>query len=150
MGWVEVRMGEYAVSKEGLLTGTGIGSCLLICLYDPKTKIGGMAHALLPRRGEQKESAKFADSAISIMLAEMEKIGADRKRIEARLIGGAKMFQSQTKDSLLAIGAKNVQSAKEKLEKEKIRLIGEDTGGGHGRSAEFDLANGVITVKTVL
>lgn len=150
MAKVEVRMGEYAVAKEGVLTGTGIGSCLLICLYDPKAKTGGMAHALLPKRGEQKESAKFADSAISIMLAEMEKLGADRSRIEARLIGGAKMFQSQIKDSLLAIGAKNVQSARETLEKEKIRLIGEDTGGNHGRSAEFDLANGVITVKTVL
>lgn len=146
----EIRMGEYKVARDVILTGTGIGSCLLICLYEPKSKVGGMAHAMLPLHGEQKQSAKYADSAIDIMLSEMEKNGANRKKVEARLVGGAKMFQTQTNDSALAIGAKNVKNAKEKLEKEGIPLIGEDTGGTHGRSAEFDLSNGVITIKTVL
>lgn len=147
---VEVRMGEYAVAKEGKLCGTGIGSCLLICLYDPKTKIGGMAHAMLPSRAEARESAKYADSAIEIMLREMQKLGADRGRTEARLIGGARMFQTQDNANSLNIGGKNARSAKEKLQKEKIRITGEDTGGSHGRSAEFDLETGIITVKTVL
>jgi len=145
----EVNMGEYLVAKKGTLCGIGIGSCLLICLYDPKTKIGGMAHAMLPSRADV-QSAKYADYAIDIMLDEMQKLGAGRNRIEARLIGGARMFQTQDNANSLNIGEKNTNSAKEKLKKEKIRLTGEDTGGSHGRSVNFDLETGIITVKTVL
>jgi len=45
------------------------------------------------------------------------------------------------------IGRENVLSAKKKLKQENIKLIGESTGGSVGRSVEFSVATGIVTVK---
>jgi chemotaxis protein CheD len=77
----------------------------------------------------------------------MEEHGAKREDLEAKLIGGANMFPSfilGTDD----IGKENVLSAKDKLKKEGIRIVGECVGGSQGRSVEFSPTTGVVTVKT--
>jgi len=45
------------------------------------------------------------------------------------------------------IGKDNVSSAKEKLKKEGIKIVGEVVGGSQGRSVEFSVASGIVTVK---
>ena len=48
----EVRMGEIAaVEGQHELVASGIGSCLVVTLYDPERKIGALSHAILPFRG---------------------------------------------------------------------------------------------------
>jgi len=55
------------------------------------------------------------------------------------------MFSSLLSDD---IGRDNVLSAKDKLKKERIRIVGECVGGSQGRSVEFSPATGVVAVKT--
>jgi chemotaxis receptor (MCP) glutamine deamidase CheD len=48
---IEVDMGNIAVIKgEDNLVSSGIGSCLIITLYDPKHKISALAHTILYAR----------------------------------------------------------------------------------------------------
>ena len=51
-------------SPDGLTT-LGLGSCIGIAIRDPMTKIGGLAHIMLPDstaiRGSGQNIAKFAD-----------------------------------------------------------------------------------------
>jgi len=157
MADIEVKMGNIAVTKAGdNLVASGIGSCLVITLYDPKLKTGGLAHAMLsphPRAGADSQivpksneggDTKYVHTAINQMLQLMEAEGAKREDIEAKLIGGANVFSAFESD----IGKRNVLSAKEKLKEERVKLVGEVVGGSQGRSVEFSVASGIVTVKT--
>jgi len=158
VGKIGVKIGEIAVAKgTQTLTASGIGSCLVITVYDPGLKIGAMAHVMLPSSGTGGSSAvarkgagcgqrdiKYIDIGIEEMLKKMETQGAKREDMEAKIAGGANMFSAFKSD----IGKLNVLSAKEKLKEEGIRLVGECVGGSQGRSVEFSVALGIMTVKT--
>jgi chemotaxis protein CheD len=147
---IEVDMGKIAAAKYkevDHLTSTGVGSCLVITLYDPKLKLGAIAHAMLShetRHANAKPDAIYIDTAIEQMLEELLSRGAVRERLEAKIVGAANMFVAFKSD----VPMRNVVSAKEKLKQEGIRLVGECVGGSIGRSVELALDTGIITVKT--
>lgn len=152
MANIDVKIGEIVVSKnsENLII-SGIGSCLVITLYEPKLKVGALAHTMLPYRqtiqkdgGEDRPDTRYIEVAIDEMIEKMLTYGAERKKIEAKIIGGANMFPLLGED----IGKENVYRAKVKLKKEGIKIVGECIGGIIGRSVEFCVASGIVTVKT--
>lgn len=151
---IDVKIGDVQVAKDpDNLSASGIGSCLAIILYDPKLKLGALAHAMLPTRHCEAGAAgrsnpntrdtKYVDNAIDEILTKMLSRGAKKENIEAKLIGGANMFSAFKSD----IGNENVLTAKEKLKKEGIKIIGEAVGGSQGRSVEFSVSSGIVTVK---
>ena len=147
----EVHMGEWVVTANGnTLAASGIGSCVVVTLYDPQRKIGALAHAMLPPplhpHGHDSRDAKYTDVALDQMIAEMLARGANKHNIEAKLVGGANMFAGFK----ARIGDDNASSAREKLKKEGITLAGECVGGSQGRSVEFCISTGLVTVKTRL
>lgn len=93
MADIEVKMGNIAVTRgSDNLTVSGIGSCLVITLYDPKLKTGGLAHAMLSphrRAGSHSQTVpksneggntKYVNTAIDEMLRIMER-GAHKGKI---------------------------------------------------------------------
>jgi chemotaxis protein CheD len=139
---------KTAVSPS-ILRSSGIGSCIVITLYDSVNKIGSIAHPMLadPPAGESKNSLRFVENAIDAMISALAKLGRSKDRLEAKIIGGANMFKVFDKDPD-SIGIHNYESAKKKLEKEGIVIVSEDTGGNVGRSVDFDLNTGLVEVKT--
>lgn len=95
-GMIKVGMADMNITTHpGVLTTLGLGSCIGIALYDPSTKIAGLAHIMLPDSTQIKNNsnvAKFADTATVQLLAQMVKIGANKSRVKAKLAGGAQMF----------------------------------------------------------
>src|SRR3712207_9225933 len=94
----EVRIGigdlNTAMPPQKLIT-VGLGSCIGIALYDPIKKIGGLAHIMLPdstQFSNVSNPMKFADLAIPMLLEKMEKQGAVKRHIKAKIAGGASMF----------------------------------------------------------
>ena len=147
MDSLEVHIGHVAVSEDSeRLIASGVGSCVVVTLYDPKRRIGAMAHAMLPsvlRARRDGPDTRHVDTAIDAMLKELLARGARKEDLEAKIAGGANMFIDFESD----IGQKNVAGAKAKLEAEGIRLIGESVGGSIGRSVEFSPISGIMTVK---
>lgn len=147
---IDVSMSDMKVATNPhVLRSTGIGSCIVITLYDPIKKIGAMAHPMLAENisGDTKNSLRFVGSAIDAMISALEKLGASRKRIEAKIVGGANMFKVFDKNPE-SIGAQNVEAAVNKLKKEGIKIVATDTGENCGRSVIFDAATGEVEVKT--
>ena len=145
---VEVPMGNVRVNSGGeTLTASGIGSCLVIALWDPVRRAGGLAHAMLPPAsrppGCNGQDTKYTDAAIDEMLGQMLAGGSKREHLEAKIVGGANMFPNLKAD----LGSENIRSAKEKLDREHIGLTRECVGGAAGRSVEFCTASGIVTVK---
>jgi len=148
MADVEVRMGDVAVAANPTtLRALGVGSCVVIALYDPQLRIGALAHAMLPpdsrRTGQGTRDLRYVDMAIDEMLARMATLRSKREDIEAKLVGGADMFPDFSSD----ISRLNVLRAQEKLKNEGIKVVGEAVGGSVGRSVEFSPVSGIVTVK---
>jgi chemotaxis protein CheD len=147
---IEVPTGEAKVAQAGdTLVAMGIGSCIVIALYAPKRKIGALAHAMLSphhsaRIAHEPQDTMYIDSAVDEMLNKLYAKGAKRQYLEAKIIGGANMFSAYTSD----IAESNISYAREKLKNEGITIVGECVGGSQGRSVEFSVASGIVTVKT--
>ncbi len=147
-----VGISDLKVSKEkGTIVTLGLGSCIGIVLYDRISKITGMVHIMLPSSKSIKNNsnpAKFADTGIAKLLAEMIILGADRKKLTAKIAGGASMFQASSSSSF-NIGQQNYDATKKILKALKIPLISEDCGKNYGRTLEADVLTGEVIVKTI-
>lgn len=149
----QIGMADYKVAKtpEKLAT-IGLGSCVAVCVYDIQNKIGGLAHVMLPDSTiakEVKNPAKFSDTAVPMLLYEMEKMGSLRKNIQIKIAGGAHMFSFKTRENVLDIGARNVETIERICKHEGINIVAKDVGGSCGRSVLFDLTTGIVYVKTI-
>lgn len=150
---IQVGMADLKVAKspDKLITA-GLGSCIGICLIDKNAQVAGLAHIMLPSsqlaRSPQNK-AKFADTAIGVLIDEMEKAGADRKRLTAKIAGGAQMFNFSGDSDIMKIGERNARAVEENLQKIKITLLASDTGGNFGRTIIFDASNGDLLIRTI-
>ena len=135
------------------LVTLGLGSCIGLVVYDSTAKVAGMAHIMLPNsRGlmGSEKVGKFADTAVPALIDAMEKQGAVKSRIKAKIAGGAQMFSLPGMSAdFLTVGAKNVSETKKRLALLRIALIASDTGGNKGRTIEFSTSNWMLKVKTL-
>ena len=150
---MRVGMADYKVgSAPATIISYGLGSCIGISIYDPQTKIGGLLHIMLPDSTQSRPSenpAKFADTGIPLMLADILQLGASRSRLVAKLAGGAQMFAFANATDIMRVGARNAAAAKKILQDLRIPVLAEDTGGTYGRTVQIDLATGIYKVKTI-
>jgi chemotaxis protein CheD len=140
---------QYFVEPGSIFTcwqpyhlATVLGSCVSVCLCDPITKIAGMSHFISPKKNDCKNPAYYGNSAIEYLLRMMCDMGAKPRNIQAHIVGGA----YSPEHSSLKIGKKNVDIAKKMLNKYKIPIVNEDTGGTFGRKVMFNTMNGEIIV----
>lgn len=144
-----VGVSEYSVVNGGeTLVAYGLGACVAVALYDP-AGVGGLAHAMLPRRtdGAGAADGKYVDAAIHAMLREMIEAGAGYGTVDARIVGGADIFQLEGLSA--GAGGRNVAAAREELDGLDVPVVAEEVGGGRGRRVEFDTASGELLVRTV-
>lgn len=150
---IKVGMADLNVALHpDALQTCGLGSCVGVCLWDPMTKAGGMAHVMLPSSSLGKRGgneAKFADTAVPLLIREMVKLGAEKSRLVAKIAGGAQMFSFYSANDIMKIGERNAESVKKCLQAERIRLLAEDIGGNYGRTIEFYTENGQLYVRTI-
>jgi chemotaxis protein CheD len=146
---VMVRMGELATAAQGgsVLVSIGLGSCIGLALVDRAKGIAGLAHVMLPAApadGVGDTPGKFADHAVPALLSELAKHGSRSSRLEAVLVGGARMFSI---GSSMDIGARNDEAARAALAAHRIPIRAADTRGSTGRTIRVDPGTGIVTVK---
>ncbi len=150
---ISVGMAEIKITKAPhRLVTTGLGSCIGLCVYDPVSKIGGMAHIVLPRvtsLGDGDSGGKYAVTAIPLLVENMLKFGANRYRLAAKMAGGAEMFSFPGQNSVLKIGERNAETIREILDDAGIPLLSQEVGGSFGRTIEFNTENGKLWVRTI-
>ncbi|AMA72691.1 MULTISPECIES: chemotaxis protein CheD [Aneurinibacillus] len=153
MNIIKVGMADLNVAKSpDRIRTTGLGSCVGVVLFDGQNKIGGMAHIMLPDSSLSKgplNVAKYADTAIPKLIEDMERAGANRRKLVAKLAGGAQMFAFSVASDTMRIGPRNVEACKQVLHEARIPIVAEDTGGNCGRTIELDSYTGILNVRTV-
>ncbi|HEY2377169.1 MAG TPA: chemotaxis protein CheD [Gemmatimonadaceae bacterium] len=150
---IRVKVAECAVGRDDqTLITIGLGSCVAIVLYDGAARIGGLAHTLLPDESmarDRSNPAKFPSSAVALLIAEMMRLGADLRRVRAKLVGGASMFSSLIPVGSINIGDRNVIAARQALRACGVPIVAEDVGSDHGRSVHFFLEDGRVEVRSL-
>jgi chemotaxis protein CheD len=147
------RMGELVVSTapDDVLVSIGLGSCIGLALVEPTKRLAALAHIMLPEAPEGQPltggEAKFADVAVPRLVERIREAGATPSRIQAAVVGGAKMF-ALTGGSALDIGARNEREVLAQLERAGVCIRATATGGTLGRTIRVHTAEGRVTVKT--
>jgi chemotaxis protein CheD len=138
-GMIYVSPGRCAVT-------TVLGSCIAVCLWDPRTGAGGMNHYLLPLwNGEGLATPRYGNIAISMLIERLMALGCVRSSLAAKIFGGANVLGSSS--GLLNVGERNVALAETALSENGIRIVSRDTGGFTGRKITFLTGSGDVFVK---
>ena len=150
---IKVGMADLKAGKSpDSIISYGLGSCVGSALYDAQTKIGGLAHIMLPDSTQARATdnqAKFADTALPVLLDQLIGMGAAKSRITAKIAGGSQMFSFVQATDIMRIGDRNSEAVRAVLKNLSIKLLAEDVGGNYGRTVELMLDTGVFVIKTV-
>ncbi|MGV3572315.1 MAG: chemoreceptor glutamine deamidase CheD [Ramlibacter sp.] len=146
---VKILPGQYyAAAGQGAIS-TVLGSCVSTCLWDPVERIGGMNHFMLPGDNARPDSpwaasARFGLYAMEVLINDMTRLGADRRRLVAKVFGGAQLLAGFDK---LDVGAKNSEFVLHFLREEGIRVVAQDLLDVCPRKVHFFIASGKVQVK---
>jgi len=151
-----IHAGGYCVVQGEGIISTLLGSCVAVCLWDPKAQIAGMNHYVLPwledssdyrvgRSGVSEEpvdgDCRFGSHAMSSLIDTMLLMGAHMRRLRAKVFGGGVML-SDVHD----IGAENIRFADETLRTLGIPISARDVGGRERRVIRLFSRDGKVLV----
>src|SRR2546428_10973498 len=114
-----VKVAEWAAARaDGVIVTLGLGSCVAIMLHDPQAHAGAMAHILLPSKSLARDTtnpAKFPETAVPFLVDRLKALGADPRRLVAKLAGGASMFAQLMTPGPGPQGGRNIGAARNAL-----------------------------------
>jgi chemotaxis protein CheD len=133
---LNLNPGGWAIEASRPLA-TLLGSCVSVCLFDPKLMIGGMNHFLLPRGSNvntnDQDVILNGDYSMEVLVNGLLNKGAHKNRLVAKAFGGGTIVSSIR----MAIGERNAEFAQEWLEREGIPLLASDFSGPWSRKIIF-------------
>lgn len=140
---------KFSTRHEDVLVTFSLGSCLGVTVYDPQLRIGALLHALLPDGSASPRRLAgnpymFVRSGVRSMLARLEGLGAERRRLVIKAAGGADMRG----DTLFRTGMRNLEAFTDVLREERLTLQGSECGGTIPRTLYLHLSTGEVLVKT--
>jgi chemotaxis protein CheD len=149
---VKILPGEYHAASGAVGMATVLGSCVSTCLWDPERRIGGMNHFMLPGDNGSSgspvtKSARFGVYAMELLINEMLKMGADRRRLVAKVFGGGHVLLGF---GSLDVGARNCEFVLEFLEVEGIPIVAQDLLDSYARKVHFSPRAGKVLLKKLL
>lgn len=132
------------------MLSTVLGSCIAVCLRDEKKRIGGLNHFMLPMMAEgqtqTRDAMLYGDTAMEVLINALMRAGCDRRHLEAKVFGGARIVTVLDQS---AIGERNAQFAMDFLNQERIPVRSRDTGGTSPRRILFEPWSGRALVQHI-
>ena len=134
------------------LVAFSIGSGIVVSIYDPVTKAGGMLSfvlpeslAMLPEKAE-RHPHMFADTGLQALLEALLDIGAKTENIKVVIAGGAQIMGQKAEFN---IGLKNYQAVSTFFMNNNLSIDHEDIGGICRRTLRLDIGDGCNTIQTL-
>ena len=141
---VDVDTGQVAV-RQGtfLLRANAIGSCIVVAVYDSRTKTAGMAHVMLPDQAPDKAmlKTKYAYDSIEHLFDLMVQTGSNPTDIEVCLIGAGNVLCKEDD----TICKSNIQSVTAILAEKHVPVRASVLGGIERKSALLDAEAGCVS-----
>ncbi|HSC78727.1 MAG TPA: chemotaxis protein CheD [Chitinolyticbacter sp.] len=147
---VFLNPGELYFGGGEVLVETLLGSCVAIVLRHRKRAVAGVCHFLLPERivvprGVWTLDGRYGEDAFRLLMAQLRRNGHDPDEFEAKLFGGARVFDTQTVQE--SVGEGNARYARRLLKQAGMRLVCSDLGGNGYRYLRVDVGRGDVWVR---
>ena len=147
----KILPGEYFATDKNMVLVTVLGSCVTACLRDHRAGVGGMNHFMLPRSEQDPAnpismSARYGTFAMEILINQLQKMGARRETMEAKVFGGGNVLRGFTLNS---IGEANANFVTEYLHNEGIKIVAKDLLGVNPRKLYYFPSTGKVLVKKI-
>jgi chemotaxis protein CheD len=143
-----LHAGQYFASDQPTAVTTILGSCVAVCLWNPRLRVGGMNHFLLPDwAGRGRASPRFGNVAIASLIENLLSLGSKLTNLEAKIFGGASVIDTHRTGEGHLLGDRNINVARLVLKEEKIAILNEDVGGHVGRKVIYHTDSGEAWVK---
>lgn len=141
--------GESCVSKEPAKIATLLGSCVAVCLFNKRFKMGGMNHFMLATssRADDVPCGRHGDHSTRALIKAMQAYDPLISNIEAHVVGGGSVTSHLTLG--MGIGARNIVMAKDILKEYGIPVKSSNVGGDFGRKLYFQTDTGEIVVRKI-
>jgi chemotaxis protein CheD len=110
-----------------------------------------MNHFLLPSDGASNissvsDSARYGVYAMELLINQMLKLGADRRRLEAKIFGGGNVLKGFTGFN---VDERNAEFTMEYLSAEHIPVLASDLLDIYPRKEYFSPDSGVVNVRKI-
>jgi chemotaxis protein CheD len=144
---VKVLPGEYYVTRRNMVLVTVLGSCVTACIRDVDSGIGGMNHFMLPEEAGGNvvsSSARYGTFAMEVLINHLQKLGARRNRLEAKVFGGGAVMESLVSSN---VGTRNAEFVLDYLKTEKIPIVAKDLLDSYPRKVYSFPQTGRVLVR---
>lgn len=145
-----LQPGEHYFGDRHSRVRTVLGSCVSLVFGHPRALLGGMSHFMLPTRacrGNLALDGRYADEAMSLMLAEIELTGLQASAFSLRVFGGGNMFPELTRHHDRHVGKKNVEAALALMQSNYLKCIASHVEGYGHRHLLFDVWSGHVHLR---
>src|SRR5262245_34875401 len=132
-----------------VLATFALGSCIGLSVYDPRARVGGLLHYMLPdstidpARGRENPFM-FADTGIPLLIEIVCAKGASKRGLVAHAAGGASIMDP---NNVFDIGKRNHQALRKILWKAGVLLSSEAVGGGNSRTVRLEIGTGNLWLQ---
>ena len=148
-----LRPGEWYFGQGDQTIRTILGSCVSFVFWHPGRRLGGMTHALLPKRQRPTPGAPldghFVDESLELLLRAVARHGGDLPGYQVHLYGGGNMFPHLLRGRVKNIGDVNVDTALAQLALAGVGSVRTHVRGDGHRKLSLDLADGRVFMQQV-
>lgn len=146
-----VGVADLAVSNvpDEVLITYSLGSCIAVIIFDPRARVGGMLHYMLPESSLDPEKAKanprmFADTGIAMLFKQSYLLGARKENIIVKAVGGAQILDP---NGIFNIGKRNYLAMRKIFWRNNILITAEHVGGTVNRTVRLEMDSGRVFLK---
>ena len=146
----KLRPGEYYVTNRPENLVTTLGSCIAVCLWDPKAAVGGMNHFMLPGGCDPNvidftkpnDATRYGSYAMEHLVNSILEHGGVRSRLLVKIAGGGRVLRNATD-----VGARNITFIFEYIRTECLQMVSQHVGGQWPRKLCFQPMTGAAQLK---
>ncbi|MCC7423134.1 MAG: hypothetical protein IT428_22895 [Planctomycetaceae bacterium] len=139
-----VTAGEVYVTNKPAVIHARIDRGVSACVYDPEAGVGGMNHILLPG-GSSQDPTQFGVPAMERLVAETVRIGGNRSRLRAKLVGAPELesHSAEARDT----GRQIAEFIRQWMTEARIPIEGERLGGKQPLDVRFFPQTGRVRLE---
>jgi chemotaxis protein CheD len=148
-----LQPGEVYFGDRNTRIRTVLGSCIAMVFWHPILLIGGMCHYMLPSRAHESKKTgmeldgRYGCESMIIMAQEMSRSDTQPRDYQVKIFGGGNMFPSKRNLDARHIGFKNVEAARDLVNRHKLFCVAEHLGDVGYRNIVFDIWSGHTWVR---
>jgi len=133
---------------EAILITRSLGSCIGVAVYDPRVRVGGLLHYLLPKSWNPDKAINnpfmSADTGIPLLFKSCYQLGAKKGRMVVKIAGGSQIMDAT---KVFSIGQRNHGALRKIFFRNNVMVDAEDIGGSVARTMRLSIATGEVSVK---